>query len=202
MSDPICTWGGEPERCFPIKGVTPRNLHQTSFSIKTEEQCNSYVHPTKITELESLPEKIMVEHEKKVVATNKEWSDKGGCENIPTGEFCSCGGGKAPSNDGGGIAAVGTTTGITQTTDMKPRYQHSHLRERFRPNTVAKGFVTGFIARPEEVRGYTFLEKVTDSENGPRHSVESFYATDGHFLFYTVLRRSCIFDYTQRSRHQ
>lgn len=30
---PLCTWGGTPERCFPIDGVTPKQLEEDCYSL-------------------------------------------------------------------------------------------------------------------------------------------------------------------------
>ena len=81
-----------------------------------------------------------MEHEKIVVATENEWSDRGGCEGIPDGECCSCGFGKAPSNDGG----ENRSCRHYNWNDPSVDFHKVTCENRSIPVAWNKGLVTGF----------------------------------------------------------
>jgi hypothetical protein len=115
--------------------------------------------PTKITDLEGLPKVFEVEVE--VVATEKKWSDRSGCENMEVGQFCACGAGKAPSNDGGEDRSCRHYHwNNPNTPSMKPHdINKVTCEDGSTPVAWKEGFRTGFYCEARGVWMHIFPKK-------------------------------------------
>lgn len=92
--------------------------------------------PTKISDLGGLPKVIEVKVE----------VSRGGCEDMEVGQFCACGAGKAPSNDGGEDRSCRHYHwNNPNDPSMKPHdINKVTCEDGSTPVAWKKGFVTGF----------------------------------------------------------